>query len=183
MFSRRVRFSSIHTHNTSFYSAPTENATAYTSRVDAVAPVILELNGHRRARTHSSSEEVPATKASCPMSNKSGNVSSNDAQVSVLLGVHADGSHLAHLSSLAMPGSGLLDLDESMPMTSSGCCSLPTQPTNLMPPAAQPAYPNPQSFSFPDSSFDALDAPIRAYDSDQSLYEDLHHASCILSKG
>jgi hypothetical protein len=40
---------------------------------------------------------------------------------------------------------------------------------NMTPTAAQPTYPSPQSFSLPDSESFELDAPIRVYDSDQSL--------------
>jgi hypothetical protein len=101
--------------------------------------------------------------------------------VSSFLKIHTDRYRLAHLSSLATPGSGLLHLDENMAMAIPGCCSLPTQPTNMIPPAAQPTYPSPQSFSFPDSEFIELEAPMRVYDSDQSLCETLDHASCIPS--
>jgi hypothetical protein len=41
--------------------------------------------------------------------------------------------------------------------------------------AAQPTYPSPQSFSFPDSESFELDAPIRVYNSDQSLCVTLGH--------
>jgi len=156
-----------------FHSALTESVNACTSRAEEVAPAILERNDRCHMRIHLSSEEVLATKASCLMSSRSGNVGSNDIQVSVLSGTCADGSYVAHLSSLAMPGSGLLHLDENAAMAIPGCCSLPTQPMNTTLPAAQPTYPNPPSFSFPDPGSDRLDASVRVYDSDQSLCEPL----------
>jgi hypothetical protein len=143
------------------------------------APVILEANGRRRMRIRLSKEEVPASKASCLMSNGSGNVSSTMIKFSVSFKSHADRHHSARLSSLATPGSGLLHLDDNMGMTIPGCCSLPTQPMNMTPTAAQPTYPSPQSFSLPDSESFELDAPIRVYDSDQSLCVALDHAWCI----
>lgn len=74
----------------------------------------------------------------------------------------------AHLASLSTPGSGLLHVDDSMAPMTSGCCSLPTQPTELARPI--PSVAEPVSLA-QTSEFDGmgLDDPIRAYGSDQAL--------------
>ena len=168
-----------HSHTIFFHSVLIGSATAYTSKADEEALVTPEPNGRCRMRISPSNGGVPVTKASCLMSSGTGNVSST-SYVRVLLKVNAEGFNLAHLSSLSKPGSGLLHLDEDMAMINPGCCSLPTQPTSMNPPAAQSMYPNPQSFSFPDSGFEGIDCPIRTYESDSLLCETLDHAQSIL---
>jgi len=74
----------------------------------------------------------------------------------------------AHIASLSTPGSGLLHVDDSMATMTSGCCSLPTQPTELPRPAPNVVAPVSLAQT---SEFDetGLDDPIRAYGSDQTL--------------
>jgi hypothetical protein len=75
----------------------------------------------------------------------------------------------AHLSSLSTPGSGLLHLDDSMTMgpMSSGCCSLPTQPTDIPKPTS--GFSNPPALQTPDPNEASQHDPIRTYGSDRAL--------------
>jgi hypothetical protein len=75
----------------------------------------------------------------------------------------------AHLSSLSTPGSGLLQLDDSMSMGPmiSGCCSLPTQPTDIPKPTSGSLNTPVRQTS--ESSEASPHDPIRTYGSDRTL--------------
>jgi hypothetical protein len=75
----------------------------------------------------------------------------------------------AHLSSLSTPGSGLLQIDDSMSMgpMSSGCCSLPTLPTDIPKPTFGLPYTPVRQTS--ESSEASPNDPIRTYGSDRTL--------------
>jgi len=75
----------------------------------------------------------------------------------------------AHLSSLSTPGSGLLHLDDSIAPINPGCCSLPTQPIDMIKSTGDPITsipPVPQTSDFGGAG---LDDPIRTYGSDRML--------------
>ena len=95
-----------------------------------------------------------------------GNVSLADAIKHVLSGLTCEP---AHLSSLSTPGSGLLYLDDSMAQINPGCCSLPTQPTEMTKSTEGPTtsiHPAPQTSDF---GGNGLDDSIRTYGSDRTL--------------
>ena len=75
----------------------------------------------------------------------------------------------AHLATLSTPGSGLLHLDETIIPVNPGCCSLPTQPADIVRSGAQSSSPNPPSLET--STFDSgvANEPTRVYGSDRSL--------------
>ena len=76
----------------------------------------------------------------------------------------------AHLSSLSTPGSGLLHLDDSMAQINPGCCSLPTQPTEMTKSAEGPTTSiPPPAIQTSDFGGGGLDDPIRTYGSDRTL--------------
>jgi len=75
----------------------------------------------------------------------------------------------AHLSSLGTPGSGLLHLDDSIAQIHPGCCSLPTQPTDMIKPMGNSTASIPAALQISDFGGNVLDDPIRTYASDQTL--------------
>jgi hypothetical protein len=75
----------------------------------------------------------------------------------------------AHLSSLSTPGYGLLHLDDSIAQIRPGCCSLPTQPTDMIKPMGNSTTSIPAALQISDFGGNALDDPIRTYASDQTL--------------
>jgi hypothetical protein len=75
----------------------------------------------------------------------------------------------AHLSSLSTPGSGLLRLDDSIAQINPGCCSLPTQPTEMTKPTGKSTTSISPALQTSDFGGSGLDDPIRTYGSDQTL--------------
>jgi hypothetical protein len=75
----------------------------------------------------------------------------------------------AHLSSLSTPGSGLLQLDDSIAQINPGCCSLPTQPTEMTKPTEGSPTTISPALQTSDFGGSGLDDPIRAYGSDRTL--------------
>ena len=111
-------------------------------------------------------DEVRVIIALPPMLIENGNVSLTDAIKNALSGLTWEP---AHLSSLSTPGSGLLHLDDSMAQINPGCCSLPTQPTEMNKPTEASTTSIPPALQNSDFSGNGLDDSIRTYESDQTL--------------
>lgn len=134
------------------------------SKADEVARDTLDPSHQHPMRLNN--DEVRVTIASPPMLIENGNVSLTDATKHVLSGLTWEP---AHLSSLSTPGSGLLHLDDSMAQINPGCCSLPTQPTEMTKStegSTTSIPPAPQTSGF---TANGLDDPIRTYGFDRTL--------------
>lgn len=145
-------------------SVSTGKANVCMSKADEVARDTLAPS-HQPPMRHNS-DEVRVTIASPPMLIENGNVSLADATKHVLSGLTLKS---AHLSSLSTPGSGLLHLDDSMAQINPGCCSLPTQPTEMTKSTEGSTTFIPPALQTSDFGSNGLDDPIRTYGSDQTL--------------